>query len=128
METTPMTYTTFTTLFIERGPSFTSAYQSLRDFVLHRRLKSRTSTFWVSFSILFVLVWPTLVAAMSGYSPAAGAYVEDANGNFVSYTDFRLLAYIIHDGERINLTADYPVSHPDLMPSYHSGKCCSPSS
>ncbi|KAI1157971.1 hypothetical protein F5B18DRAFT_668615 [Nemania serpens] len=110
METTPMTYTTFTILFIEHGPSFTSACQSIRDFMLYRRLKSRLSTSWVILSILFVLAWPTLAAAMSGYSPETGAYVTSIDGNFVPYNDIQLLAYIIHDGERINLTAPYHVT------------------
>ncbi|KAI1118895.1 hypothetical protein F5Y14DRAFT_398091 [Nemania sp. NC0429] len=109
MDTTPMTYTTFTTLFIEHGPSFTSAYRLIRDFMLYRRLKSKIATTWIILSILFVFAWPTLVAAMSGYSPETGAYVTDIKGNFVPYNEFQLLAYVIHDGNRINLTTSFPV-------------------
>ncbi|KAI0857336.1 hypothetical protein F4860DRAFT_517918 [Xylaria cubensis] len=103
--------TTFTTIFMESGPSLTSIYQSLRDFVVYRRLKSKASTAWVLLSMLFILVWPTFVAAMSGYTPKSGAYVKDVNENFVPYNEFQLLLYIIHDGERINLTTDYPVPY-----------------
>ncbi|KAI1421473.1 hypothetical protein F5Y12DRAFT_718434 [Xylaria sp. FL1777] len=109
METTPITYTTFIILFIERGPEFTSFCQLLRDFVLYRRLGSKISTAWVIFSMFFVLAWPTFIASASGYTPQTGPYVVDINENFVPYNEFRLLAYIIHDGSRINLTDDYPV-------------------
>ncbi|KAI0182319.1 hypothetical protein EV127DRAFT_355165 [Xylaria flabelliformis] len=111
METKPMTYNAFTTLFMESGPSLTSIYQLLRDFVVYRRLRSKASTAWVILSMLFVLVWPTLVAAMSGYTPKSGPYVKDVSESFVPYNEFRLLSYIIHDGERINLTSDYHVPY-----------------
>lgn len=109
METTPLTYTSFTILFMEGDPAFTSICQLLWDFVLYRRLRSGISTTWVIVSMVFVLAWPTLIAAMSGYSPEAGAYVKDLDENLVPYNEFRPLAYIIHDGTRINLTADYAV-------------------
>ncbi|KAI1737957.1 hypothetical protein F4680DRAFT_426655 [Xylaria scruposa] len=111
IETNPMTYKTFTALFMESGPSLMSIYRSLRDFVKYRRLRSRASTTWVILSMLFVLAWPTFIAAMSGYTPKSGAYVRDVNENFVPYNEFQLLSYIIHDGERINLTADYLVPY-----------------
>ncbi|KAI0456683.1 hypothetical protein F5B21DRAFT_467523 [Xylaria acuta] len=109
METTPMTYATFTILFMEGGPTFTSICQLVRDFVLYRRLESKTATTWVLLSMLFVLAWPTLIAAMSGYSPKTGAYIQDVNGSFVPYNEFQLLGYIIRDGTRINLAINYPV-------------------
>ncbi|KAI1173350.1 hypothetical protein F4777DRAFT_558166 [Nemania sp. FL0916] len=116
MEYMPMTYSTFTIFFLERGPSPTSTWKLLKDFILYRRLKSKISTAWVLFSALFVLLWPTLAAAMSGYSPVLGAYVKDISGSLVPYNQFQLLSYIIHDGERINLTANYLVmSDPSLV-------------
>ncbi|TRX93468.1 hypothetical protein FHL15_005743 [Xylaria flabelliformis] len=111
METEPMTYKAFTTLFMESGPSLTSTYQLLRDFVVYRRLRSKASTAWVILSMLFVLVWPTFVAAMSGYTPKSGPYIQDFSESLVPYNEFRLLSYIIHDGERINLTSDYPIPY-----------------
>ncbi|KAI1290582.1 hypothetical protein F5Y03DRAFT_378179 [Xylaria venustula] len=118
METTPITYTTFIILFLESDPSFKSICQLLRDFLQHRRLSSKVSTAWVIISMLFVLAWPTLISAMSGYSPETGAYVQDINGNFVPYNEFRLLSYVIHDGSRINLTDDY---HIPLAPRQGDG-------
>ncbi|KAI3332228.1 hypothetical protein HD806DRAFT_479848 [Xylariaceae sp. AK1471] len=109
METAPMTYTAFIVLFMQDGPSFMSILRMVRDFALYRRLRSKVSTAWVILSMLFILAWPTLIAAMSGYSPKVGAYVKDVDQNFVPYDDFRLLSYIVHDGWRINLTGDYPV-------------------
>ncbi|KAI1274864.1 hypothetical protein F5Y07DRAFT_371738 [Xylaria sp. FL0933] len=109
METAPITYTSFIILFMESGPSVKSMFQLLRDFLAYRRLKSKVAAAWIVLSMLFVLAWPTLIAALSGYSPNTGAYVKDVNGSFVPYNEFRLLSYIIHDGQRINLTDDYPI-------------------
>ncbi|KAI0814071.1 hypothetical protein GGR55DRAFT_633933 [Xylaria sp. FL0064] len=109
METAPITYTSFIILFMESGPSLKSIFQLLRDFLAYRRLKSKVAATWIILSMLFVLAWPTLIAALSGYSPNTGAYVKDVDGNFVPYNEFRLLSYIIHDGKRINLTDDYTI-------------------
>ncbi|KAJ3560864.1 hypothetical protein NPX13_g9159 [Xylaria arbuscula] len=109
METTPMTYSTFTILFTEKSPAFTSLCQLLVEVTRYRRLRSKRATAWVIMSMLFVLAWPTLIAAMTGYTPEIAAYVKDIEENLVPYHEFRLISYIIHDGERINLTGDYPV-------------------
>ncbi|KAI1346320.1 hypothetical protein F5Y01DRAFT_321917 [Xylaria sp. FL0043] len=107
METAPITYTSFIILFMESGPSVKSMFQLLRDFLAYR-------------------LWPTLIAALSGYSPNTGAYVKDVNGSFVPYNEFRLLSYIIHDGQRINLTNDYPIPFGPVLdnPSGYSLSAC----
>lgn len=112
METTPMTYSTFLALFLETGPSFMSNYRLARDLTLYRRLRSRVWSVWIVLCILFVLAWPTLTASMSGYTPVIRAYVEDVNTNFVRFSEFQPLSYIIHDGSRIGLTDKYYVAEP----------------
>ncbi|KAI0457980.1 hypothetical protein F5B21DRAFT_462399 [Xylaria acuta] len=110
METKPTTYAVFFVLFLEDGPSFLSSYRLIRDFVRYGGLPSRFSTVWILLSMIFVLAWPTLIASMSGYTPEMDAYVQDVDGNFVQYTEFQLLNYIIHDGWRIGLNEDYPIT------------------
>jgi hypothetical protein len=60
--------------------------------------------------MVFVLLWPTLASAMTGYTPAIKPFVLDIENNLLSYTSFEPVAYIIHDGWRINQTGDYLVS------------------
>ncbi|KAI0490883.1 hypothetical protein F4859DRAFT_508675 [Xylaria cf. heliscus] len=111
METKPTTYAVFLVLFLQEGPSFLSIGRLLRDFVRHGGFRSKLSTIWILLSMIFVLAWPTLIAAMSGYTPETDAYVQDMDGNLVKFTEFQLLSYIIHDGWRVGLEGDYPVPY-----------------
>ncbi|KAI8626410.1 hypothetical protein F5Y19DRAFT_222498 [Xylariaceae sp. FL1651] len=116
MESVPITYTTFITLFLERSPLFISTLRLTWTFILIRGLKSKFVTVLMIINMLFVLAWPTLISLMSGYTPKTEAYVQDFNDNLIPYASLQSLAYIIHDGWRINLDGDYPVpsgSAPD---------------
>ncbi|GAW21840.1 hypothetical protein ANO14919_113660 [Xylariales sp. No.14919] len=117
METTPMTYAMFVILFTEGGPKVTSIYRLARDVVRYHRPRSRVSVAWVIFSMLFVLAWPTIISSMSGYTPEMWSYVRDISDNLVPYNEFELLVYIIHDGDRVNLTANYLVLATPLYES-----------
>ncbi|RYC58451.1 hypothetical protein CHU98_g7765 [Xylaria longipes] len=110
METKPTTYAVFFILFLHDGPSFLSICRLLQNFVRYRGLRSKLSTAWILLSMIFVLAWPTLISAMSGYTPETDAYAQDIDGNLVKFTEFRLLNYVIHDGWRIGLDGDYPVT------------------
>ncbi|KAI3316562.1 hypothetical protein HD806DRAFT_517264 [Xylariaceae sp. AK1471] len=109
MHTIPLTYTSYIKLILESGPSFVSICRLIRDFKKHRCLKSKLVAAWVVFSMLFILAWPTLIAAMSGYAPKIGAYIQINNTVLIPYDQFQLLAFIIHDGDRVNLTQNLAV-------------------
>jgi hypothetical protein len=76
----------------------------------------RAATTLIVVNMLFVLAWPTLTAAMTGYVPTVDAYVRDFDDTLVKYTEFSLLAYILHDGWRVNLDGDYAVLLVDRPP------------
>lgn len=50
---------------------------------------------------LYVLAFPTLMAAMTGYITTYEPYVEDESGNLVAWAEVRQVDYIVHDSERL---------------------------
>ncbi|OTA56503.1 hypothetical protein K449DRAFT_306300, partial [Hypoxylon sp. EC38] len=107
----PVTYTTYFTMFLESEPSFFSTFRVVRAFISERGLKSRVSIIFIVWSMLFLIRWPTLASAMTGYTTLNKAFVPDNNGNYIPFSDFQPIAYIIHDGWRVNLTSDQVVSY-----------------
>lgn len=63
-------------------------------------------------TMIFVLVFPTLVSAMTGYTSVTKAFIQNDDERLILFSDFKVLAYIIHDGFRINMTADAYVARP----------------
>ncbi|KAF1962068.1 hypothetical protein CC80DRAFT_434807 [Byssothecium circinans] len=52
-------------------------------------------------STLYVLAFPTLMSAMTGYIATSEAYIEDNDHNLVEFNKAVGVRYIIHDGARI---------------------------
>ncbi|KAI0181064.1 hypothetical protein GGR52DRAFT_522730 [Hypoxylon sp. FL1284] len=113
MEHAPVTYTVFFIIFLQDEPSVSSIFRVAKTFMFRRRLKSGISMIFIIFTMLFLLGWPTFSGAMTGYTAVVNSYVRDYDGNYISFSQFRPLAYIIHDGQRVNLTEDYTVSYVD---------------
>ncbi|CAI6332361.1 unnamed protein product [Periconia digitata] len=53
-------------------------------------------------STLYVLAFPTLMAAMTGYISTYRAYVEDHENNLIDFDKVRRVDYIISNGSRIS--------------------------
>ncbi|KAK8074149.1 hypothetical protein PG994_005048 [Apiospora phragmitis] len=64
-------------------------------------------------STIYVLVFPTLAGSMTGYISVMKAFVKDRSGSIIPFENFNYVAYIIHDGQRVNLTADYIIPYAD---------------
>jgi hypothetical protein len=107
MVAAPVSYATFWVIFMYREPSIVSLYRLLRDIGPYRVLTSMAFTFA---TVVFLLGFPTFASAMTGYVSKDRAYVIDTSGNLVKFLDYEFVAYVIHDGQRVNgLWADYPV-------------------
>lgn len=52
-------------------------------------------------SALFVLLMPTWLSAMKGYTADIEGFVADTNNNLVPAEDFLPVIYTIHDGDRL---------------------------
>ncbi|KAI2463291.1 hypothetical protein F4781DRAFT_440783 [Annulohypoxylon bovei var. microspora] len=110
MELAPVTYAAFFTIFLQTGPSFYSTFYVTRAFIFHRGLRSKIAMSFMIWSMLFLMAWPTIAGAMTGYTTVREALVLDYEGHYVPFREFQPIAYVIHDGWRVNLTGNYIVS------------------
>lgn len=118
MEVSPIAYKTFSITFIQRYPSMNSILRLTREFT-KRSLRSKLVMVFIIFNLMFVVAFPTIAGAMTGYSTNAKAYIPDPTGNLIAYSDFVPVIFMIHDAERINLTADYAVAASnDAIPRF----------
>ncbi|KAI0886904.1 uncharacterized protein GGS22DRAFT_118950 [Annulohypoxylon maeteangense] len=120
MEFAPITYAIFSTMYLQDEPSILSVSRIIRIFISGRGLKSKLAMAFMILNMLFLIGWPTVASAMTGYTTAVKAFVPDYEGNYIAYADFQPIAYIIHDGLRVNLTNDYMV--PFLSTQLDSSK------
>lgn len=61
-------------------------------------------------TMAFNIAFPAFASAMTGYSANVQAYVEDRSGNYVPFSNYRILYYTIHDGDRISKTKDFQIT------------------
>lgn len=106
MTENPTTFATFFVVFLQPEPTLMSTYRLIREFSIHRRPGSIATAIFIPLTVIFTLVFPTAVNSMTGYMTVNDPYVEDRNGRMIPFSDFDRVAYIIHDGKRINETDD----------------------
>lgn len=80
------------------------------DFSRRHGLHSKIAMVFMVFSMAFILIFPTIGSAMTGYKGNVRAYVNSVNNQLVRFSDFRYALYKISDGERVGLGNDYIVS------------------
>ncbi|KAK2010430.1 hypothetical protein LZ32DRAFT_630193 [Colletotrichum eremochloae] len=114
MQARPVTYQTFQTIFLQDQPGIYSTFYLARDFVRSRGLQSRVMMTIMVFVATFLLLFPTLGSAMTGYSANNDAYIKGYDGTLIPFDDFRVSGYIIHDAQRINMTNEVVLTYPDL--------------
>lgn len=111
MAVAPVTFNTFRTIFLQRDANTAMGLTRLvGDFVRRKSLSSRAATVFMVLSMVFVLIFPTFVSSMSGYSANVQAFVEDQSERYVPFSDFTHLYYTIHDGEKIGLPNEYRIT------------------
>ncbi|OTA92704.1 hypothetical protein M434DRAFT_396267 [Hypoxylon sp. CO27-5] len=84
----------------------------IKDFFSYQRLNSTVAMIFMITTVTFTLVFPTLASAMTGYTPVNKAFIQNEDGNLIPFSDFHILAYVIHDGYRVNLTTDTYITRP----------------
>lgn len=109
MMTDPVTYQTFWTVFMQDGPSLTSVLRTFRDFTWRRGLRSKPTMVFIILTMIFVLAFPTLASAMTGYSANNQAVVKTDSVNQVLFSQFESARYVIHDGNRVNLSVNHAI-------------------
>jgi hypothetical protein len=94
---------------MHKEPNWISLYCLLREPFLRRGLASKLALLFMILSITFMMAFPTFISAMTGYQQNVEAYVRDVDKDFISFGKFSPVLWVIHDGDRVNLTKDYPV-------------------
>lgn len=109
MQTEPVTFKTFQTVFLVKQPEAISILQLIKESYSRRGLPSHIAMVSMVISMLFILAFPTLSSAMTGYQQNVEPMVRDKNGDYTSLYNLYPTMFIIHDGRRVNLTKNYPV-------------------
>lgn len=110
MEVAPVNYQLYRTFFIEDSASIASTYRTIRSFLNQRGLQSRLAMIFVVFTMVFIVAFPTIASAMSGYDSNISAFVPDGDANLVPFRNFSIARFVIHDGGRLpNLSNEYIV-------------------
>ena len=69
--------------------------------------------------MIFIILFPTLASAMSGYDANVAAYMPDTNRNFLPFKGFKRIVYVIHDGNRIGENEPYWITDVDTSYYYY---------
>ncbi|OHF02726.1 hypothetical protein CORC01_01827 [Colletotrichum orchidophilum] len=113
MQVKPVTYDFFCTIFLQDQPGFRSTWQMIRDFARSRGLRSRFMMVIMVLVTIFILCFPTLGSAMTGYVANNDAYVQNYQGALIPFNDFKVVGFVIHDGWRIGMEGDTMLTFPD---------------
>lgn len=108
MESTSVTFGTYEAITLQSG-SITGSLKLARDLFKNPTLRAKFLIFWIILSALFVLLFPTMASAMSGYAANIDAYILTDTGDMAPYSKFNILRYVIHDAERLG--GDFKKDH-----------------
>lgn len=107
----PVTYDTFWTFFMAHEVSFGTIWACIRDFASGRSLRCKTTRLFIVLTMMFVMAWPTLASAMTGYNSNNTAFFKTKDGTFVAFSALQPVLYVVHDGSRVGLGDDYVVPY-----------------
>lgn len=110
-QATPITYDTFWTLFMSREVNLTTITGIIYDFTTGRSIKSKTTRIFIVLTMMFVLAWPTIAGAMTGYDSNNTAFVKNSDGTLAPFASFVPVLYVIEDGDRVGLDKGYIVPY-----------------
>lgn len=83
--------------------TFFALYKQIRNFFSIKGWRHQLRVLWIILSTLFIVAFPTLVGAMTGYAPVTDPFVEGKDGQLVPLTSYRQVRYIVHDADRVGL-------------------------
>ncbi|KAH7068137.1 hypothetical protein BKA63DRAFT_521202 [Paraphoma chrysanthemicola] len=110
METTPITFRTYRTIFLQDQSLGLAIPRMIRDFSQRMSLHSTTAMVFIIWTMTFIWIFPTLGSAMTAYSSNVKAFINATDSKLVPFDSFRQVLFIIHDGARINLTDGYALT------------------
>ncbi len=78
-------------------------YKQSRNFFSITSWRHQLRILWIILSTLFIVAFPTLVSAMTGYAPVTDAFLKGEDGQLVPMMHYRSVIYIVHDADRVDL-------------------------
>ncbi|KAH7087845.1 hypothetical protein FB567DRAFT_592502 [Paraphoma chrysanthemicola] len=121
METGPITFSTYRTVFLRNESLVFAIYRLFRNFARRRQLHSRIAMAFMVMTMIFILIFPSFSSAMTGYSASVKSYVRDNsnvetimandNNNYMAFSSFKRILYVIHDGWRVGEDGDFVVPY-----------------
>ncbi|KAK1673443.1 hypothetical protein BDP55DRAFT_695443 [Colletotrichum godetiae] len=118
IQTKPVTYDFFRTIFLQDQPNFWSTWHMVRDFARSRGLRSKVMMIIMVLVTIFILCFPTLGSAMTGYVANNDAYVQGSDGMLIPFGGFEVVGYVIHDGWRIGMEGNTTLTFPGYVQEY----------
>jgi len=103
MHISPVTFGTFRTIFVQGEASLLGVWRLTADFSRRRGLQSSSAMVFVVATMVFVLAFPVLASAMTGYSANVEPFVRGEGSQYVPFGSLRALYSVVHDGKRIGL-------------------------
>lgn len=100
METSPVHHDTFQAITL-RNNTIWGTILLIKTCLKSNSPRARLTIAWIILASLFVLLVPTWLSAMTGYTADISPFVEDQNGRLVKWDDFKPVIYTICDGARL---------------------------
>lgn len=100
MEESSVSHNTFRAVSLQSNSVIGTAVLTM-DFFKTRGRRAKVAMFWTILAGTFVLLTPTWLSAMTGYTTDIQAFVLDKDENLIPASKFRPVIYIIHDGARL---------------------------
>ena len=78
-------------------------YKQVSSFLSIRNWRHQLRILWIILSTLFIVAFPTLVGAMTGYAPVTDPFLKGQDGQLIPFTSYRQVRYIVWDADRVGL-------------------------
>ena len=108
MESTTVSYQTFEAVAFV-SPTLAKTGNLAAEMLMNRTLQARMTMFLLFLSSAFVLAFPTLTSAMSGYSNNMIARFQTLDGQTVSWSDVHVVQFTIDNGTRLGTPGSVPI-------------------
>jgi hypothetical protein len=99
--------------------TFVALYKQIRNFLSIKGWKQRLQLFWIILSTLFIVIFPILAGAMTGYAPVTTPFVQGDRGELNPLESYVSAVYMVHDADRIGLPSPLVLS---IIPAMEPGE------
>lgn len=99
--------------------TFTAFFKQVGNFLSIKGWGHKIRILWIIISTLFIVAFPSLASAMTGYAPLTKPFVQGKDGLQFPLTSYRQVIYVVHDADRLGLQSPLILTS---VPKNSSGK------